>query len=80
MENLDTLKNDLRQLLTHLGSLPEGFDERADLYSDLGMASIKAMELLMALEERYGISVPDEEFIEATSLERLTGMMLKLQN
>jgi acyl carrier protein len=76
---LDTLKSELRQLLTVLASLPEGFDETADLYSDLGVASIKAMELLLVLEERYGVSVPDEDFIEATSLERLAVMMRGLK-
>jgi acyl carrier protein len=76
---LETLKDELRQLLTEVASLPAGFDEKADLYSDLGVASIKAMELLMALEDRYGVSVPDEEFIEATSLDRLDTMMRKLK-
>jgi acyl carrier protein len=72
---LETLKSELRQLVTEVASLPEAFDENADFYSDLGVASIKAMELLMALEERYRVRVPDEEFIEATSLERLAEMM-----
>jgi acyl carrier protein len=77
---LEALKSELRQLLTELAHLPEDFDEKADLYGDLGMASIQAMELLMELEERYGISVPDEEFIEATSLERLAGMIKRLKD
>lgn len=77
---METLKGELRQLLTEVASLPEGFDEKADLYNDLGMASMKAMEFLMALEERYGVRVPDEEFIEATSLERLAEMMRGLKN
>lgn len=76
---METLKGELRQLLTEVASLPEGFDEKADLYNDLGMASIKAMVLLAALEERYEVSVPDEEFIEATSLDRLAVMMRKLK-
>lgn len=76
---METLKGELRQLLTEVASLPEGFDEKADLYSQLGMASIKAMELLVLLEERYGVSVPDEEFIQATSLDRLVVMMWKLR-
>jgi len=76
---LETLRVELRQLLTDLASLPEGFDEQANLYSDLGMPSMKAMELLMVLEERYGVSVPDDEFIEATSLDRLAGMLQGLK-
>jgi acyl carrier protein len=76
---LEVLKSELRQLLSEVASLPEGFDEQADLYSDLGMASIQAMELLMALEEHYGVVVPDEQFVEATSLERLAGMIQGLK-
>jgi acyl carrier protein len=76
---LETIRVELRQLLTDLASLPEGFDEQANLYSDLGMPSMKAMELLMVLEERYGVSVPDDEFIEATSLDRLAGMLQGLK-
>ncbi len=76
---LETFKSELRQLLADIASLPEGFDEHADLYSDLGVSSMKAMELLLALEERYGVSVSDEEFVEAVSLERLALMMKKLK-
>ena len=36
---------------------------------------MQAMELLMALEEGYAVKVPDEQFVEATSLERLARMM-----
>ena len=76
---METLKTELRRLLIELASLPEDFDEKADFYSDLGMPSMKAMELLMTLEERFGVSVPDEEFVEAKSLERLAGMMQGLK-
>jgi acyl carrier protein len=56
---LEALKSDLRQLLMELAALPEGFDENADLYTELGVASMKAMELLMELEDRFQVSVPD---------------------
>jgi len=76
---LETVKSALRQMLIDLASLPEGFDENADLYSDLGVASMKAMELLVEIEDRFGVSVPDEEFIQATSLESLAAMIQKLK-
>ena len=79
-ESIDKLKNDLRQVLNSCFSLPEGFDEKADLYRDLGMSSMQAMELLMALEQGYAVNVPDEQFVEATSLESLTAMMSRLTN
>jgi acyl carrier protein len=76
---LETLKRELRQLLIELVSLPEGFDENAHFYNDLGMSSLKALELLMTLEERYVVRVPDEQFVEATSLQRLAEMMRGLK-
>ncbi len=75
---MDDLKDGLRQVLTSYFSLPQGFDEKADLYRDLGLSSMQAMELLMALEEDYAVKVPDEQFVEATSLESLTAMMSRL--
>ena len=33
----------------------------------------------MELEELYGVSVPDEEFIQAPSLERLAVMIQRLR-
>ena len=71
-------KAELREMLSDIASFPENFDEEADFYSDLGMPSMKAMELLMTLEDRYGVSIPDEEFLETTSLVRLSEMMLRL--
>jgi hypothetical protein len=42
-----------------LAPLPDGFDGKANLYSELGMSSLKAIELLMTLEERYLAAVLD---------------------
>jgi acyl carrier protein len=77
---METLKKDLRELLIELAALPEGFDEKADLYNELGVASMKAMQLLVELEERYQLSVPDEDFIQATSLQQLAEMIQRLKS
>jgi acyl carrier protein len=69
------MEHDLRLLLIELCQLPHDFDRRADLYFDLGVPSVKAMELLITLEERYGVHIPDEQFVEAVSLEKLASMI-----
>lgn len=76
---MEVLPNELRQLVMEITFLPEDFDDKADLYSTLGVPSLKALEILMALEERYGISIPDEEFIQAVSLEHLIALIRKLK-
>ena len=55
MHNLDM---QLRQLLIELGGLPLEFSRDSNLYLELGVPSVKAMELLMELEERFRATFP----------------------
>jgi acyl carrier protein len=73
------IASDIRRLLAELSSIPMDTDENADLYRDLGMPSVKAMELLLRLEETFNVSVPDDSFVEATSIRKLTDMIAGLQ-
>ena len=74
-----TIPNEVRSVVAEITGLPADVSGTADLYSELGVASIKAMQLLMELEERFGISIPDDQFIEATSVERLGEMIVRLK-
>lgn len=58
-----------------MGSLPGDFSAQADFYSDLGMASVKAMQLLLEIEDKFGISMQDDEFVQATNLESLVRLV-----
>ncbi len=69
------MEQQLRHLLVELCQLPADFDPAANLYFDLGVPSVKAIELLLQLEERFGVQIPDEQFVEAVSLEKLAAMM-----
>ncbi len=40
----------------------EEIDDSADIYEDLGADSLDAVELIMALEEKYGVEITDGEF------------------
>jgi acyl carrier protein len=50
----------------------------ADLYLDLGVASVHGIQLLDQLERQYDLHVPDDDFVEATSITKLTVMIDKL--
>jgi acyl carrier protein len=75
LSQTNQLEPQLRQLMVDLCNLPPDFSGSADFYLDLAVPSVKAMELLMELEDRFGIAVPDEQFVEATSLVRLATMV-----
>ena len=49
----------------------------ADLSVDLGMDSLDHVEIIMALEEKFGIVLPDEECDEIKSVEGLVNIVSK---
>ena len=60
------LKRELKELLISTLSLedvtPESIDDAAPLFgAGLGLDSIDALELAVALERRFNIAIPDEE-------------------
>ena len=44
-----------------LGAKPEDVTDSATFVDDLGADSLDTVELVMALEEEFGIEVPDED-------------------
>lgn len=78
-QNAAQLEEELRQMVAEIGEIAPAFDSHANFYLDLGVPSMKAMQLLMQLEDKYGVQVPDDQFVEATSLQTLTAMMAQLQ-
>jgi acyl carrier protein len=44
-----------------LGVKPEEVTDQAKFVDDLGADSLDTVELVMALEEEYGVEIPDED-------------------
>lgn len=68
----------IREQIVVSSGLPADFRDDAHIYHELGVSSVDAMQLLLALEERYGISIPDEDFVEATTLNQLAALVFRL--
>jgi acyl carrier protein len=75
MESNETLKNELRTMVSEAGGISRDFDSSAHFYNELGIASVTALRLLMALEDKYSISIQDLEFVDATSLDNLSALI-----
>jgi acyl carrier protein len=78
METAETLKSELRSLVSQVGAISPDFDASAHFYNDLGLASVTALRLLMALEDRYEIHIDDLDFVDATSLDNLCALIGRL--
>lgn len=70
---------EVRQVVCGITGLAPDFDTQANLYADLGVPSVQAMQLLTELEERFGIALPDEDFIEAVSLQDLSSLVGRIK-
>lgn len=74
------IERSIRKIVGAVSGLSEHADADADLYLDLGMASVHALALLTELEERFGVPIPDDQFVEATSIAKLTATLSALLN
>lgn len=55
-------------IVDQLGVNAEQVNAEAKLMEDLGADSLDAVELVMAIEEEFGIEVPDDEAEKLTSM------------
>jgi len=61
-EDLMNIENQLKQIIyRQLGDDIDEIYEDTDLIDDLGADSIDVVEMLMLVEEQFGITIPDDE-------------------
>jgi acyl carrier protein len=64
----------IRRIIADLSKCPIDADGNADLYNDLGLASVHALMLLTALEQQLDIHIPDDSFIQARTINQLVAL------
>ncbi|MDK7354825.1 acyl carrier protein [Peptoniphilus harei] len=72
--NLENLKN---IIANNFGVKKEEIKMESNLQDDLGLDSLDAVELSMAIEEETGIEIPDEEFQKFITVEDLINFLNK---
>jgi acyl carrier protein len=65
----------IREVLHRVARLEGGYSAEADLYRELGVKSIAAIDLLLSLEEEFGVPIADEAFARARSVSALVGLV-----
>jgi|GEM_PF-3237142 acyl carrier protein len=69
------IESELRSIISAVTGVSSDFDADAHLYWEIGVTSAKALELMLELEDRYGVRIPDAQFVQATSLRHLAQLM-----
>jgi acyl carrier protein len=58
---------------------PAGITGTGDIYRDLGVKSTAALDLLLSLEEEFDVSIADEQFGDARTVDSLVELIGGLQ-
>ena len=72
--------NKVKSLIANqLGISEDKVKEDSKLVEDLGADSLDTVEMLMTLEEEFGIAIPDEEAMQLTTVNSVVELIKKHQ-
>lgn len=66
-------------LAKQLNLKPEAITLERDVVKDLGADSLDVVELLISLEDDYGISIPEDDIVNVKTVKDIVDMIEKLQ-
>ena len=69
----------MRELIARIGKIPPTFAPGADIFRELGVKSAAALDLLLSLEEELGVSISDEAFGNARTLDQIVALVTELK-
>jgi acyl carrier protein len=58
---------------------PSAIPGDGDIYRDIGVKSTAALDLLLSLEEEFSVSIPDQQFGEARTVQLLVTLIGELR-
>ena len=66
-------------LAKQLNLKPEKITTQSDVDKDLGADSLDVVELLISLEDDYGISIPEDDIVNVKTVQDIVDMIEKLE-
>lgn len=76
----DPIEEEVRGLIARIARIAPGFSATADIFFELGVKSASALDLLLSLEDEFGVSIADEAFGDARTVEKLVELIAGLKN
>jgi acyl carrier protein len=65
----------IRAILQRVARVEGEYAAGADLFRELGVKSVAALELLLSMEEEFGLAIADAKFGEARSVSALVALV-----
>jgi acyl carrier protein len=77
---MEDYKDEIRSLVAQIGEVDiSRIADDTHLSNDLGLDSLRALELMVALEDKFKIRVPEEELGRFTNVSSLAELVIELQ-
>jgi acyl carrier protein len=82
MRNSFTTEREIRDAIKELIASvterePEEIPDRASFADELGVDSLMAMEVMVSIDKKFKIDIPEEEFVKATNVDEAVEMVLR---
>ncbi len=74
----DKVREEVRNRVAELTEMdPAGVTNTADFIEELGVDSLMAIELMVALDKEYKIDIPEEEFREIRTVDQAVDVVMR---
>lgn len=72
---MDSVSEKMRVLIADIMEEDEPVDVNAELVNDIGMASIDFVELIVAIEKEFGVTITNETFSSPQTVHSLSALV-----
>jgi acyl carrier protein len=74
-----SIEERIRAIIVRIARIEPNFSATADIFRELGVKSAAALDLLLSLEEEFNVSVSDDAFGDARTVERMVALIESLK-
>jgi acyl carrier protein len=72
----ETIRREIKRLIAAVTERePDEVSDTASFAEDLGVDSLMAMEVMVAMDKKFRIDIPEEEFVKATNVDQAVAMV-----
>ena len=74
-----TIEEKVRAIIVRIARIDPGFSADADIFRELGVKSAAALDLLLSLEDEFNLTISDDAFGDARSVNKIVELITGLQ-
>jgi acyl carrier protein len=70
-----SVEDRVRVLIERVAKVAPGYDANVDIFKELGVKSAAALDLLLSLEEEFGVTISDDAFADARTTAQIVALV-----